>query len=44
MIEQLIEETDQETLLRPAEFSSGYYSPYKAGKFPLSFIMKARKL
>lgn len=42
-IEQLVEETDHETLTRPAEFSSGYYSPYKAKKFPLSFIIKARK-
>lgn len=44
MIERLVEETDQETLSRPAEFSSGYYSPYKAKKFPLSFIIKAKKL
>ncbi len=44
MIECLIEETDKETLSRPAEFSSGYYTPYKAKKFPLSFIIKAKKL
>lgn len=44
MVEQLIEETDRETLARPAEFSSDYYSAYKAKKFPLSFIIKARKL
>lgn len=44
MVEQLIEETNTETLSRPVEFSSDYYSPFKACKFPLSFIMKARKL
>lgn len=44
MVEQLIEETDDETLARPAEFSSGYYTPYKAKKFPLSFVIKARKI
>lgn len=44
MVEQLIEETNEKILARPAEFSSGYYTPYKAKKFPLSFIIKARKL
>lgn len=44
MIERLVEETDQKTVSRPAEFSSGYYSMYKAKKFPLSFIIKAKKL
>lgn len=44
MVERLVEETDDETLKRPAEFSSGYYSPYKAQKFPLSFIIKVRKI
>ena len=44
MVEQLIEETDKDILSHPAEFSSGYYTPYKAKKFPLSFIIKARKL
>ncbi len=43
-VEQVVEETDSETLARPAEFSSGYYSSYKAQKLPLSFIIKARKL
>ncbi|MDF2921532.1 MAG: methyltransferase type 11 [Paenibacillaceae bacterium] len=43
MIEQLVEETNDETLERPAEFASGYYTPYKAQRFPLSFIIKARK-
>lgn len=44
MVERLVEETNDETLTRPAEFSSGYYTPYKAKKFPLSFIIKARKI
>jgi SAM-dependent methyltransferase len=44
MIEYLIEETDQVTLSQPVEFSSGYYTQYKAKKFPLSFIIKAKKL
>lgn len=44
MIERVVEETDDEVLTRPAEFSSGYYTPYKAKKFPLSFIIKARKI
>lgn len=44
MVERLIEETDKEILSRPAEFSSGFYSPFKAKKFPLSFIIKARKI
>jgi SAM-dependent methyltransferase len=44
MVEQLVEETNEETLERPTEFSSGYYTPYKAKKFPLSFIIKARRI
>lgn len=44
MVEQLVEETNDVTLMLPAEFSSGYYTPYKAKKFPLSFIIKARKI
>lgn len=43
-VEKLVEETDKEILEREYEFSSEYYSPYKAKKFPLSFIMKAIKL
>lgn len=42
-IEQIVEETDKETLERDCEFSSNYYAPCKAKKFPLSFIIKARK-
>ena len=44
MVTELIEETDKDVLCSPAEFSPGYYTPYKAKKFPLSFIIKARKL
>jgi ubiquinone/menaquinone biosynthesis C-methylase UbiE len=44
MVEQLIEETDSETLSRDCEFSSRYYAACKAKKFPLSFIIKARKI
>lgn len=44
MVEQLVEETDQETLSHPAEISSKYYTSFKAQKFPQSFVMKARKI
>lgn len=44
MVEQLVEETDSETLSRDCEFSSQYYSACKAKKFPLSFVIKARKV
>lgn len=43
-IEVLVEETDKEILEREREFRSSYYSPVKAKRFPLSFIIKARKL
>ncbi len=43
-VEILIEETDRDTLERAGEFRSNYYSPIKARKFPLSFVIKARKL
>lgn len=43
-IEVLIEETEKDLLEREGEFRSKYYSPMKARKFPLSFILKARKL
>jgi SAM-dependent methyltransferase len=43
-VERVVEETDKETLERECEFSSDYYSPYKAKHFPLSIIIKARKL
>jgi hypothetical protein len=38
------EEADKEIVERECEFSSNYYSPYKAKHFPLSIIIKARKL
>ena len=41
---KLIEETDSQTLAQEAEFTSKYYSPFKAKKFPLSFVIKAIKL
>ncbi|HCS74332.1 MAG TPA: hypothetical protein DIW17_10720 [Clostridiales bacterium] len=43
-IERIVEETDSETMNRDVEFTSGYYSSTKAKKFPLSIIIKARKL
>lgn len=43
-VEQLVEETDHDTLERDCEFTSVYYAPCKAKKFPLSFIIKAKKL
>jgi len=42
-VERVVEETDKATLEREAEFSSSYYTPYKAKKFPQSLIVKARK-
>lgn len=41
---RVVEETDTETMAHSCEFSSRYYSPCKAKKFPLSMIVKARKL
>lgn len=43
-VEKVVEETDKETLARGCEFSSKYYAPCKAKRFPLSIIIKARKL
>lgn len=43
-VETLIEETDEEAVKREGGSHSNYYSPIKAQKFPLSFIIKARKL
>lgn len=44
MVEQLIEETNSETLANPADVSYKYYSSYKAQKLPMSFVMKARRI
>ena len=41
---RVVEETDNETMARDCEFSSQYYSPCKAKRFPLSIIVKARKI
>lgn len=43
-IEEIIEETDKQTLEKECEISPKYYSPFKAKMIPLSFIIKARKL
>jgi SAM-dependent methyltransferase len=43
-VERVIEETDKDTLERDVEFSSQYYAPCKAKRFPLSLIVKAKKL
>jgi ubiquinone/menaquinone biosynthesis C-methylase UbiE len=43
-VERVVEEADKETLERECEFSSRFYSAYKAKHFPLSLIVKARKL
>ncbi|MBE6610847.1 MAG: class I SAM-dependent methyltransferase [Ruminococcaceae bacterium] len=43
-VERLIEESDPAVSARTVEFSSDYYSPWRASKFPLSFIIKARKI
>jgi len=43
-VEQVVEETDKNTLENDCEFTSGYYAPFKAKKFPLSLIVKVKKL
>jgi len=43
-VERVVEETDKTVLERDAEFTSDYYAPSKAKRFPLSLIVKARKL
>lgn len=39
-VERVIEETDRKTLDNDYAFSSRFYSPYKAQKFPQSIIFK----
>ena len=39
-VERVVEETDKSTL----DSDCGYYSSFKAKKFPQSIILKARKL
>jgi hypothetical protein len=41
---RVVEETDQDTLAGDCEFSSKYYASRKAKRFPLSIVMKARKV
>lgn len=42
--EKVIEETNREALNRETQYSEGYYSDAKAKHFPLSVIIKARKI
>jgi len=41
---RVVEETDKDTLERDCGFTSQYYAPCKAKRFPLSIVVKARKL
>ena len=43
-VEKVIEETSETVLEKSADFSSGYYADFKAKHFPLSIVIKARKL
>lgn len=43
IVERVVEETDKKTMERDCEFSSRYYAPCKAKRFPLSIIIKAKK-
>ena len=43
-VERVVEETDKATLEQDTAFSSEYYAPFKAKHFPLSLIVKARKI
>lgn len=43
-VEKIVEETDKKVLEKSSEFSSGYYADFKAKRFPLSIVIKARKL
>ena len=43
-VERVIEETSDTVLEKSADFSSGYYADFKAKHFPLSIVIKARKL
>ena len=44
IIEEMIEETDKQTLERESEIEQRYHSAFNAKMFPLSFVFKARKL
>ena len=41
---RVVEETDKDTLERDFGFTSQYYAPCKAKRFPLSIVVKARKI
>lgn len=43
-VERVVEETDKATLEQNDTFSSAYYAPSKAKRFPLSLVVKARKM
>ena len=43
-VERVVEETNSKVLEKSAEFSSGYYADFKAKHFPLSIVIKAKKL
>lgn len=43
-VERIIEETNSNVLEKSSDFSSGYYADFKAKKFPMSVVFKARKL
>lgn len=43
-VERVVEETDEKTMALDCGFSSEHYAPCKAKRFPLSIIIKARKL
>ncbi|MBQ3149958.1 MAG: class I SAM-dependent methyltransferase [Clostridia bacterium] len=43
-VERVVEETDNTVIEKSADFNSGYYADSKAKKFPLSVVIKARKL
>ncbi len=44
MVEYMMEETSEEVLKGEATVRDSHYSPHKAQKLPLSFVIKARKL
>jgi len=43
-IEEMIEETDKETLESESKVEQKYYSTFNAKMFPMSFVFKVRKL
>ncbi len=43
-VERVVEETSDTVLEKSAGFSLGYYADFKAKHFPLSIVVKARKL